>query len=64
MLRLSRHVQQAIVINPVGEKDKPLVIRVLDLVPNTVGLGFEEPGKEKGKRNYEIIRAEIYKGES
>lgn len=56
MLRLSRKVQQGIVIYPDGEKDKPLVIRVLDLVPNTVGLGFEGKG-------YKIVRAEIYKSE-
>ena len=54
-LRLTRKVQQGVVINPKGQKDKPLVIRVLDMVPNTVGLGFDG-------EDYEVIRTEIYKG--
>ena len=54
-LRLTRKVQQGIVVNPKGQKDKPLVIRVLDLVPITVGLGFDGD-------HYEIARSEIYKG--
>ncbi len=54
MLRLSRKVQQGIVVNPIGQKDKPLVIRVLDMVPNGVGLGFEG-------EDYEVVRSEIYK---
>ena len=55
MLRLTRKVQQGVVINPKGQKDKPLVIRVLDMVPNTVGLGFDG-------EDYEVVRTEIYKG--
>ena len=55
MLRLTRKVQQGVVINPKGQKDKPLVIRVLDMVPNTVGLGFDGD-------DYEVVRTEIYKG--
>ena len=55
MLRLTRKVQQGVVINPRGQKDKPLVIRVLDMVPNTVGLGFDG-------EDYEVVRTEIYKG--
>ena len=54
-LRLTRKVQQGVVVNPKGQKDKPLVIRVLDLVPNTVGLGFDGD-------DYEVVRAEIYNG--
>ena len=54
-LRLTRKVQQGVVINPKGQKEKPLVIRVLDMVPNTVGLGFDGD-------DYEGIRTEIYKG--
>jgi len=54
-LRLTRKVQQGVVINPKGQKDKPLVIRVLDMVPNTVGLGFDG-------EDYEVVRTEIYKG--
>ncbi len=52
-LRLTRKVQQGVVINLKGKRDKPLVIRVLDIVPNTVGLGFDGDG-------YEIIRTEIF----
>ncbi len=55
-LRISRKVQQGIVVNPVGKKDKPLVMRVVDIVPNSVGLAFDGEG-------YEIARAEIYKHE-
>jgi sRNA-binding carbon storage regulator CsrA len=54
-LRLTRKVQQGVVINPKGQKEKPLVIRVLDMVPNTVGLGFDG-------EDYEVVRTEIYKG--
>ena len=54
-LRLTRKVQQGVVINPRGQKDKPLVIRVLDIVPNSVGLGFDG-------EDYEVVRSEIYKG--
>jgi sRNA-binding carbon storage regulator CsrA len=54
-LRLTRKVQQGVVINLKGKRDKPLVIRVLDLVPNTVGLGFDGD-------DYEVVRAEIYNG--
>ena len=54
-LRLTRKVQQGVVINPKGQPDKPLVIRVLDMVPNTVGLGFDG-------EDYEVVRTEIYKG--
>tara|TARA_R100000687_G_C6377315_1_gene130906 strand:- start:25 stop:222 length:198 start_codon:yes stop_codon:yes gene_type:complete len=53
MLRLTRHPQQGIVIYPKDREDDPLVIRVTDIVPGTVGLGFE------GK-NYTIVRSEIY----
>jgi|TARA_B100001971_G_scaffold185299_1_gene184503 sRNA-binding carbon storage regulator CsrA len=55
MLKLTRKVQQGVVVNPRGQKDKPLVIRVLDLVPNSVGLGFEG-------EDYEVVRTEIYNG--
>ena len=54
-LRLTRKVQQGVVINPRGQKDKPLVIRVLDIVPNSVGLGFDG-------EDYEVVRSEIYNG--
>ena len=54
-LRLTRKVQQGIVVNLKNQKDKPLVIRVLDMVPNQVGLGFDGD-------DYEIVRTEIYTG--
>jgi len=54
-LRLTRKVQQGVVVNPKGQKEKTLVIRVLDMVPNTVGLGFDG-------EDYEVVRTEIYKG--
>ena len=54
-LRLTRKVQQGVVISPKGQKDKPMYIRVLDMVPNTVGLGFDGD-------DYEVVRTEIYKG--
>lgn len=53
-LRLTRKVQQGVVINLKGQKEKPLVIRVLDMVPNTVGLGFDGD-------DYEVVRTEIYR---
>ena len=54
-LKLTRKVQQGVVVNPRGQKEKPLVIRVLDLVPNSVGLGFDG-------EDYEVVRTEIYNG--
>ena len=54
-LRLTRKVQQGVVINPRGQKEKPLVIRVMDIVPNSVGLGFDG-------EDYEVVRTEIYNG--
>ena len=55
MLKLTRKVQQGVVVNPRGQKNKPLVIRVVDIVPNSVGLGFEG-------EDYEVVRTEIYNG--
>ena len=56
-LKLTRKVQQGVVINPRGQKEKPLVIRVMDIVPNSVGLGFDG-------EDYEVVRTEIYNGGS
>ena len=56
MLKLTRKAQQGVVVNPRGQKAKPLVIRVLDIVPNSVALGF-------AGEDYEVVRSEIYKGE-
>jgi sRNA-binding carbon storage regulator CsrA len=55
MLKLTRKSQQGVVVNLRGQKDKPLVIRVMDIVPNSVGLGFDG-------EDYEIVRSEIYNG--
>ena len=56
MLKLTRKTQQGVVITPKGQSDlTPLVIRVVDIVPGTVGLGFDG-------EDYEIVRSEIYNG--
>ncbi len=55
-LRLTRSHQQGVVVRKKNESsDTPLVIRVLDIVPNSVGLGFDGDG-------YEVIRTEIFNG--
>ena len=56
MLKLTRKTQQGVVVTPKGQSDlTPLVIRVVDIVPGTVGLGFDG-------EDYEIVRSEIYNG--
>lgn len=55
MLRLTRKVQQGVVVSPKEQPEQRMVIRVLDMVGNTVGLGFDGDG-------YEVVRTEIYKG--
>ena len=56
MLKLTRKTQQGVVVSPKGRSDiNPLVIRVVDIVPGTVGLGFDG-------EDYEIVRSEIYNG--
>ncbi len=57
-LRLTRGHQQGVVVRKKDEPgddpaDELLVIRVLDIVPNSVGLGFDGDG-------YEIVRTEIF----
>ena len=55
-LRLTRSHQQGVVVRKKDESsDTPLVIRVLDIVPNSVGLGFDGDG-------YEVIRTEKFNG--
>jgi hypothetical protein len=54
-LRLTRKVQQGVVVNLKEQPQKRLVIRCLDMVGNTVGLGFDGD-------DYEVVRTEIYKG--
>ena len=54
MLRLARKIQESVVVNPINQEDKHLVIKVLDVSPTgTVGLGFEGG-------LYDITRTEIY----
>ena len=56
MLKLTRKTQQGVVVTPKGQSDlTPLVIRVVDIAPGTVGLGFDG-------EDYEIVRSEIYNG--
>ena len=44
MLKLTRKTQQGIVVYPKDDKQNALVIRVVDIVPNSVSLGFEGDG--------------------
>jgi|TARA_B100001971_G_scaffold93856_1_gene86658 sRNA-binding carbon storage regulator CsrA len=53
MLKLTRKVQQAIVVHPRGAPDDALTLRVVDIVPNAVCLGLAGDG-------YEIHRAEKF----
>jgi|TARA_B100001971_G_scaffold204864_1_gene221560 sRNA-binding carbon storage regulator CsrA len=54
MLLLQRHQNESIVIHPEGEPDKPLVVRVTEVLPTgDVTLGFIG-------RNYKVIRQEIF----
>ena len=54
MLLLQRHQNESIVIHPEGEPDKPLVVRVTEVLPTgDVTLGFTG-------RNYKVIRQEIF----
>ena len=54
MLLLQRHRNESIVIHPEGDLDKPLVIRVTEVLPTgDVTLGFIG-------RNYKVIREEIF----
>ena len=43
-LKLTRTVQQAIVVHPKDDPDKCLTIRVMDIVPNAVCLGLMGDG--------------------
>ncbi len=53
MLKLTRKVQQAVVIHPRGNPEKALTMRVMDIVPNAVCIGYAGD-------QYEIHRAEIF----
>ena len=52
-LKLTRTVQQAIVVHPKDDPDKCLTIRVMDIVPNAVCLGLMGD-------DYSIVRAEKF----
>ena len=53
MLKLTRKVQQAVVIHPRSKPDESLTMRVVDIVPNAVCIGYAGDG-------YEIHRAEVF----
>ena len=53
MLMMTRKAQQGVVIYPKCETTSPMAIRVTEIIPGTVGLGFEE-------MDYEVIRSDIY----
>ena len=55
MLKLTRKLQQGVMIQPLGKTDAPMLIRILEVLPNSVGLGFEG-------MDYKVIRSEIYNG--
>ena len=57
MLKLTRKLQQGVMLQPIGETTEPVLIRVLEILPNQVGLGFEGA-------DYKVIRSEIYNGGS
>ena len=52
-LKLTRTVQQAILVHPKDDPDKCLTIRVMDIVPNAVCLGLMGD-------DYSIVRAEKF----
>ena len=53
MLKITRKVQQAVVVHPRGKPDESLTMRVVDIVPNAVCIGYAGDG-------YEIHRAEKF----
>ena len=53
MLKITRKVQQAVVVHPRGKPDEALTMRVVDIVPNAVCIGLAGDG-------YEIHRAEKF----
>ena len=53
MLKITRKIQQAVVIHPRGKPDEALTMRVVDIVPNAVCIGLAGDG-------YEIHRAEKF----
>ena len=53
MLKMTRKAQQGVVIYPKRATTNPITIRVTEIIPGTVGLGFEG-------LDYEVVRSEIY----
>ena len=53
MLKLTRKNQQGGVVHPRGNPDNVLVMRVVDIVPNAVLMGFDGG-------DYEIHRSEVF----
>ena len=53
MLKLTRKNQQGVVVHPRGNPDNVLVMRVVDIVPNAVLMGFDGG-------DYEIHRREVF----
>jgi hypothetical protein len=53
VLKLTRKTQQAVVVHPTGEPQKPLVIRVVEALPGISTLAFDGAG-------YSVIRVEIF----
>ena len=53
MLKITRKIQQAVVIHPRGKPDEALTMRVVEIVPNAVCIGYAGDG-------YEIHRAEKF----
>ena len=41
MLKMTRKTQQGVVIYPKRATTNPMTIRVTEIIPGTVGLGFE-----------------------
>ncbi len=53
MLKLTRKNQQGVVLHPRGNPDNVIVMRVIDIVPNAVLVGFDGG-------DYEIHRSEVF----
>ena len=53
MLKLTRKNQQGVVVHPRGNPDNVLVMRVVDIVPSAVLMGFDGG-------DYEIHRSEVF----
>lgn len=53
MLKLTRRPQQSVVVYRNGESNDPLVIRVVEVLPGEVSLGFNGS-------TYTVVRSEIF----